>query len=599
MAILPLSQAFGGGAGDGGQQTQSAPSTGQPNIVPLTQAFAPQSQQSQPSQADAAMGGTTAPTPLGQMGQPWTGAPRPATQPRTGAPLQSGPEGPSTLDQIGGINSLIQQAGKIGNSIVPGLTKDIGGTGFNLSDIGGPISLARGITNNNVGQTVGGALSTAGTLGRVAATALDMPGLGTIGNTVASLGGPLSLAMAIKNKDPIGIASGLFSTYGAASNAIQQLGGSALPGLSTAAVNALAQFAPQTAAAIANIFGGGAAIAADAGTTAISAALSASLAGVGAVAAPVIMAITSWISNNEEMNARNAGWRNNPIKGQLSSNATAGVARANQTLDKIDSAGGVEKMPTNVLMQSVPDILNSVMPYYATAQGGRGAIRASDTVTGGTGDSKSSGQGADAVAQYTSNFTQAQSRITDAVQSLLKRGVSYEDLGKLPVSNAWADPGLDMSNPKQQFYDANAAKFNAEGAQILQKAMTGLERSGLNGELYIGPGLDPNSSLIYGPDTLTPQMLFKVALGTAQDAPDSVSHAGGLMTAMFGGPLWTAMARMGAGGPDMQKMIQEHFDPWAVMRTFSPEQLRTALAPFANQANMVAGESQQAFTSGP
>ncbi len=36
---------------------------------------------------------------------------------------------------------------------------------------------------------------------------------------------------------------------------------------------------------------------------------------------------------------------------------------------------------------------------------------------------------------------------------------------------------------------------------------------------------------------------------------------------MYGGGLWTALARMGAGGPGIQDLIQQHFDPWAMTRS--------------------------------
>ena len=64
------------------------------------------------------------------------------------------------------------------------------------------------------------------------------------------------------------------------------------------------------------------------------------------------------------------------------------------------------------------------------------------------------------------------------------------------------------------------------------------------------------------------------------------------------GPLWAAIARMGAGGPQLQDLIQQHFDPWSTVRGFDNTQLGTALDPILKRLAMEQGTQSQAFTSG-
>jgi len=243
-------------------------------------------------------------------------------------------------------------------------------------------------------------------------------------------------------------------------------------------------------------------------------ALSAEL--LGAAAVP-IAALTGWFSQNEEANARNSGWWNNPIKGQLYSNATAGVERANQIGSAITDAGGFPALSTDQLMQTLSPYMNAIRPYYETAQGGSGALRASDTVTGGSGGMKNqpyTAGGTTSPEQYVANFTRAQTGVTGLVQELLNRGVSYETLGELPMQS-WEDPSLDLSNP---LWDL----MRSQGPPL-------------------APGADPNDPWGFGTTT----------------------YVTGNPTDMYGGPLWSAMARMGVGGPPMQDLIRQNFNIYA------------------------------------
>ena len=93
--------------------------------------------------------------------------------------------------------------------------------------------------------------------------------------------------------------------------------------------------------------------------------------------------------------------------------------------------GNLETVSTGTLLAAATAGSNALLPYYATAQGGRGVVRASDSA--GTHDP----------AMYTANFNRAQSGLVRVVDELLRRGVSYEQLGALPVSGDWAMESLD------------------------------------------------------------------------------------------------------------------------------------------------------------
>ena len=85
-------------------------------------------------------------------------------------------------------------------------------------------------------------------------------------------------------------------------------------------------------------------------------------------------------------------------------------------------------------------------------------------------------------------------------------------------------------------------------------------------------GADTSWQSDFGPNGLnTPEgqqnFLLQQALGASMAGPADVTKATGLYTNMYGGPFWAAMARIGAGGPEIQDQIQQHFDPWVNIRT--------------------------------
>lgn len=377
-------------------------------------------------------------------------------------------------------------------------------------------------------------------------------GLDSFGAGAAGLGGLSSLLSAIQGFKG-GTASGAVGGTSGLLGAIQ-------------ALNALA-----TGTEV-----GSAALAASPALSAISGAVS-GLSGTTAAAAPIIAALVSYLGNQEEMSARNSGAVNNPIKGGLSSGATAGVGSANSLLSQVQQGGGLGNLSVEQEQGLLPQLLNDLMPYYATAEGPRGAVKASDTFTGGTGGAASKPLGG--ADQYTQNFSQAQSGLMDVINDLMRKGVSYEQLGQLPdVNPNWSMQTLDAAGGPQQFYDANKAQYDQSAQPFLQQA----QQSGIQ----LQPG------------QLTPELLFQAMQGSAGMAPDAKTHASGLISSMYGGPLWNAIARMGAGGPEMQGMIQSHFNPWATAQGFSPEQFGTALQPLVSAQDLTAGQRYQDFTSG-
>ncbi|GEM_PF-2163871 len=272
------------------------------------------------------------------------------------------------------------------------------------------------------------------------------------------------------------------------------------------------------------------------------------------------------------------GYWNNPIKGALYSNATAGVETANLALDLL-YAEGLNNIPPLFLVAQVSPITNSLAPYYATAQGGTGAIKASDTVTGGTGSMSGEPYTGDGTSpeQYTANFTRAQQGLTTLVEYLLNHAVTYETLGSTPVIGNWAWQTMDLANPLQDFYNRGAAKYDAEGSKLMNAYILACYGPPEWTKDYTEWGGYPPMAYISGtnfsepypapPADATPAALFTTAKGSGEIEG---AQAEILITSMYGGPLWTALGRMGVGGQTMQNLIQQHFDPWATVRTWDP-----------------------------
>ena len=303
---------------------------------------------------------------------------------------------------------------------------------------------------------------------------------------------------------------------------------------------------------------------------------------------------------------RDAGWRNNPIKGALYSNATAGVGQANKLFGSL--GGDLTKSNSQDLLGALIGGTNSLMPYYQTAPGGRGAIRASDTVTGKNQGPTSNaqpytGDGASPEG-YTQNFSNARDQLTNVINELMRRGATYEELGQLPVSGNWAQETLDAGGTPDVFYGLNKAKYDTEGGEIIGRNITrGPSTTSFvqSGEGVVPSGETPGGESIGGqmlqPGAATPQALFEAAMGAGAKGLDKDTHASGNITSMYGGPLWTALARMGGGSPQLQDLISQHFDPWVNARGMDASQLGTSLGPilkklaFEQSANTGSGAS--------
>jgi hypothetical protein len=209
-----------------------------------------------------------------------------------------------------------------------------------------------------------------------------------------------------------------------------------------------------------------------------------------------------------------------------------------------------------------------------------------------------------AYQNYLNNQQEIQTGTVSAINELMKRGVTYEQLGQLPVSGGWANQNLAANDPLNALYASNAGKFDTEGQQFLNSATQrtapqqyfNAQGEGGNWETL------PEQLSVTGfgnvsPADLTMQNLFQAAQGTGAMGLDSQGHdASGLITGMYGGPLWAALARtlsptwQNAGGPEagsLQSLIQQHFDPWAVMRGqwgANPSSVGTSLMPILQSA---------------
>lgn len=476
----------------------------------------------------------------------------------------------------------------------PGETNWGGAAGGGLQTLGGLYNLYQALQGGNAAQGAGGGLQTIGGLAQIVgsnpalAQALGLSGgaLGGIGGAVGGLGGVLGLIQGIQSGNPMQIGTGVLGTAQGASALSGALGGPTI-------ASGLAAVAPETTAATLSALMG---TTVPATATGIAEALSAAAAAYALPVAALVQIITDTLSESERERIQNAGFVNNPIKGALYSGATAGVGAANKAFEPF--AGNLQGADTNALMQALTQGTNSLMPYYATATGGRGAIRASDTLTGGHGTTSDKALPGGDVNAYTQNAQKAQQSIMDTVNELMKRGVSYEQLGQLPVNGNWTNETLDANNPLNALYAANAAKYDPEGQQFLNSA---LQRTAPQ-QYFNAQGEGGNWETLpeqlsiqgYGgqvaPQDITTQNLFQAAQGQA-GTPGS--NAQGLVTGMTGGPLWSALSRMlsptwGNTQPgSLQELIQQHFDPWAMMRSqwgASPSAVGTSLMPVLQSA---------------
>ncbi len=360
-----------------------------------------------------------------------------------------------------------------------------------------------------------------------------------------------------------------------------------------------------------------------AGTSALGAAGPA-LSSLGTYSGGVLMAAQALADSLMEMEGTaklKSGALNNPIKGQLYSNATEGVAHANDILRQITEAGGAAGIPTDSLMTALAPLANSLLPYYTTAQGGVKALRPSEAA---------GSPGTQSKDEYTSNFTQAQQGLTGLVQELLRRGVTYEQLGQVPgVSLGWTSPSLDAGGRPEEYYARRAAEYAPQAAAFGKTVLTGpgtpvsqrtqnvdptlphyqapvswdeapryateytvpappdlfIADQGFSPHVgsasftpwaYLGGGT--NGSPL-DPTWMTPENWLKTAIGEVGVDPNAVSPA---VAKMYGGPLWTALARMGA--PGFTDLIQQNFDPWVGLRAQDPASLLKDLSRYALSA---------------
>lgn len=543
--------------------------------------------------------------------------------PGTGSPIPGALQ-PNPGDILGGVNfespAMAAPGGSaqfaLGNQNLPQVVQPgsdlLGSLQGGVQAAGGLLGAVSGFGSGNV---LGGTMGSLQSLGGVTQLLQSNPqlmqamGLNTdlvsgVGGALGSVGGLYSLYQGVQTGDPMQIVSGLLAAYNGGSAVAGQLLGTALPSISTA----FASVAPEAAMAVATAFGGEAATAAASAASAAGAsasqaagaALSAAIGGVAAVAAPVIMAITSYLSNQEEMNARTAGYTNNPIKGQLSSASTAGVQSVNNALA---NAGDLNTQSPLQLGDLLAGGLTSLLPYYSTAQGGQGAIKASDTFTGGNGPQQSAALGG--ADQYTANQQHALQGLMDTIASLSKQGAPPEAIWSLPTTGDFVQQNLDMDPAwLSNYYQANAGQYNQEASQIISRLVSGLQQTPVTSWVSTGQGgyEAPTGQMSYSLNgqpidltQLTPQALFNAMQGAARYGTAADTNASGLVTNMFGGPTGAALARMyynpsgGQWSSAQGPLPGLSFDPWVQARQMSPDQLFAALTSNGamNPANQV------------
>ncbi len=356
-------------------------------------------------------------------------------------------------------------------------------------------------------------------------------------------------------------------------------------------------------------------------------ALSGMTGGVGA-------AITFLVDSLMEMEGTaklKSGAYNNPIIGQLYSQATEGVNAANQGLAPY--AGDYSQAGNLELLAQLQNATNAVLPYFQTAEGGVQALRPSDAA---------GAPGTQSKDEYTQRFTQAKDQIAALTKELMSRGVTYEQLGQLGIDPRWTGLSLDAGGGPQEYYARERAKYaqTAPGwdtllqspqiatrtqnvdpsapnyqapvswdeepryqteyfvkptAGMLQPGEQGYEANvgaqsftpwayagaqnlaGLGSPISTGAFTPDNAFLAalgatgYDPNAMRPEEQAKGVSGQ----PDVASQQG--VASMYGGPFWAAMARMGQG--EFAPLIQQNFNPWATWGQMSPEQQLQAMGP--------------------
>jgi hypothetical protein len=496
---------------------------------------------------------------------------------------------------------------------IPGLDKAAVNAGF--GGLLGVLNLVRAARAGDIPGAIGGGLSTIGSLANFAAsspaftgaTGLSSGALGAVGVGAAGAGGLLSLAQGIQGlikggvspvQSALTLAGGLTSTYSALSalsSMYPNLFGTTLPSMTSllesgasalgvggaaagaaggtlAAGASAAAAGGASAASVADAVMGGTVAAAGTGTGAISGALAAAAPWL-AVAAPVIIGIVGTLSQNEARRIMREGYVNNPIAGNLYSNASSSMAAAAKDLAAL---GPLDKANTADLAMALTTGANNMKAYFATIQGPGGPVRAGDTLTGMYGREGTAGKGDfPTVAAWQKQADDMKAGLANIAKELMNRGLTYEQIGQLPVTGDWAsqsevDAGGTPDDIFAQLPPERRAQF-AKEANALYGTF-----AGKSGPMSSLSGADYRTT---PPQTVDQQVdaLFGIALGSSMLAKDKDTHASGLYTAMYGGPLWAAMARMGVTDPEIKGLINQHFDPWVNLRT--PEFIRDWTAP--------------------
>jgi hypothetical protein len=240
----------------------------------------------------------------------------------------------------------------------------------------------------------------------------------------------------------------------------------------------------------------------------------------------------------------------------------ATVGGATNVVQQIQQAGGVVNIPTAALLPMLQDGINQSSVLYRTAQGRRGPIRASDMVTRTLSDSAIA---TDSRKAFLARRRASDQAVAQMVTELLQRGVSYEQIGQLPLNFNPAFQSLDMPIPWDAYYAPQAARWETEFPTIFGNTM-GFSSS------QVLPAINMYG---YGPEDAGSQF--------------------NTVTAAYGGPIWTYLARLRV---DPSGLIATHFDPWRAFRSMTPAQVAAYIAPALSQAARVQAQQYQNFTSG-
>lgn len=416
----------------------------------------------------------------------------------------------------------------LGTGDVAGPTNWLGAAGGAAGAGSGLLSILQGLQGGNAGQAAGGGLQTTAGLVQALKSSPELAQalgitpdmLGGTGAGLQGLGAILNLYQGLQSGNAAQIGQGGIGAAGAAAE-----GASAL-GYGGAVTGALGAYLPVVGAILQGLTADMSYKNADA--TAKQAMISNAIATasalvmanpVGALLGPILGVA---MAANQALNPK-TNYDLNKLSGQVGPNAVGALNTGAGLFSNLDYSTA----DTDSLIRALAGGANSLAPQYnaeGTGMGTSGSQTGVSRYVEGLKTADPAGY-----AQHVANQQAVQSGMVNAIKELMNRGVTYEQLGQIPLAFNPAFQSLAMEDPWSR-YAAN-----------------------LSPEMRWDPSLN-----------------FEGATLDARGLANGASQFN-TVTQAYGGPLWTMLARLGV---DPNGIIQQHFDPMRNLRGRSAEDMQ-------------------------